>query len=44
MVYPLIHALQLAGNNIWYDEGISPSSSWTEELAKAIEGCEVLTS
>ena len=38
-VFPIIEALQHAEHNIWYDEGIAPGSSWTEELANAIAGC-----
>jgi TolB-like protein/Tfp pilus assembly protein PilF len=28
------------GVNLWYDEGISPGSEWTDELAGAIQRCE----
>ena len=38
-VYPELIRLRDRGTNIWYDEGISPGSEWTEELAKAIGGC-----
>ena len=38
-VYPEIGWLNEAGINIWYDEGITPGSRWSEELAAAIEGC-----
>ena len=27
------------GANVWYDEGISPGQEWSDELAKAIQGC-----
>jgi len=27
------------GFNVWYDEGISPGSSWDEEIANALGGC-----
>lgn len=38
-VYPDLSFLKEAGFNIWYDEGISPGSRWTSELADAIENC-----
>ena len=38
-VYPELIRLGQAGVNLWYDEGISPGSEWTEELAAAINGC-----
>jgi len=38
-VYPDLVGLKDAGFNIWYDEGISPGSRWTAELADAIENC-----
>ncbi|MEE4300113.1 MAG: alpha/beta fold hydrolase [Pseudomonadales bacterium] len=30
------------GLRIWYDEGISPGSEWSEELAQALEGAELV--
>jgi TolB-like protein len=27
------------GVNVWYDEGISPGHEWSDELARAIQGC-----
>ncbi len=39
-VYPELVRLRDAEVNVWYDEGISPGSEWTDELAKAIEGCD----
>jgi TolB-like protein/Tfp pilus assembly protein PilF len=27
------------GINVWYDEGISPGHEWSDELARAIQGC-----
>ncbi|MEJ2090197.1 MAG: TIR domain-containing protein, partial [Gammaproteobacteria bacterium] len=41
-VYPDLAALQDAGFNVWYDEGISPGSRWTSELADAIDGASLV--
>jgi TolB-like protein len=38
-VYPDLELLRSGGFNVWYDEGISPGSRWTTELADAIEHC-----
>ena len=40
-VYPEIRRFNDAGFHVWYDEGITPGSTWTEELAKAIRECAV---
>ena len=40
-VYPQITALREAGFNIWYDEGISPGSRWSDALARHIQRCSV---
>ena len=40
-VYGELIRLQSEGINIWYDEGISPGSRWTQEIADAIERCKV---
>lgn len=40
-VYPDLKLLKDAGFNVYYDEGISPGSRWTSELADAIENCTV---
>lgn len=37
VVYPELAHLRDDGINVWYDEGISPGSEWTDELAHAIE-------
>lgn len=37
IVYPEIKWLHDQGFNIWYDEGISPGSRWSEELATSLE-------
>ena len=40
-VYVELTRLQREGMKIWYDEGISPGSRWTQEIADAIERCKV---
>ncbi len=37
LVYPELVRLRGLGFNVWYDEGISPGSSWRQELADAIQ-------
>jgi len=39
IVYPEIRRLQDQGIDVWWDEGISPGSEWSDALANAIEGC-----
>jgi len=39
-VYDQIRWLQEQGVNVWYDQGITPGSEWSEALAKKIEGCD----
>lgn len=41
-VYPELVRLRDAGIHIWYDEGIAPGSSWTDELAAALTRCRQL--
>ena len=41
LVYPELQRLKDRGFNVWYDEGISPGSEWTDALASAIERCDV---
>ena len=41
IVYPEITRLRDQGFNIWYDEGISPGSSWRDEVALALTQCSV---
>jgi uncharacterized protein YegL len=36
LVYPELERLHRLGYRIWYDEGISPGSEWTEAIAQAI--------
>ena len=40
-VYPEITRLRNEGFNIWYDEGISPGSTWRDEVALALTQCSV---
>jgi len=42
LVYPEITRLHEAGFHVWYDEGVSPGSEWSESLAQHIEQCVVL--
>ncbi len=35
-VYPQIQRLHEGGVRIWYDEGISPGTRWSDELARAL--------
>jgi TolB-like protein len=37
VVYPEIQWLKEQGFNIWYDEGISPGSRWSDELATSLK-------
>ncbi len=37
-VYEDLTTLHNRGLNIWFDEGISPGTEWSEELAQALEG------
>jgi class 3 adenylate cyclase len=39
IVYGELAELAAEGIPIWYDEGIEPSSLWSDSLAYAIEGC-----
>jgi TolB-like protein len=39
LVYPELVRLKDAGFNVWYDEGISPGSEWSDSIASHIEGC-----
>jgi TolB-like protein len=40
-VFPEIQYLHDQGFNIWYDEGISPGSTWRDEVALALTQCKV---
>ena len=41
-VYPDLEWLRDQGINIWYDEGISPSSEWRKELGRAIRKSKLM--
>ena len=41
LVYPEIRWLQDQGFNIWYDEGISPGSTWRQELAESLKNSDL---
>ena len=41
LVYPEITRLKNEGFNIWYDEGISPGTTWRDEVALALTQCSV---
>lgn len=41
-VYPELERLRLEGFNIWYDEGVSPGSSWRDDVANAIDDAHVM--
>ena len=40
-IYAEIDSLTSAGFNVFYDEGISPGHSWHEDLANALEACQL---
>lgn len=40
-VFPELTSIKEHGFNIWYDEGIDPGTEWRQEIADAIEGCEL---
>ena len=39
VVFKEIRWLQDHGVDVWYDEGISPGSEWSDALAQAMKGC-----
>ena len=41
IVYPELTRLDELGYNILYDEGISPGSSWRNEMAESIDQCSL---
>ncbi len=41
VVFPEIQWLKGQGFNLWFDEGISPGSRWSEELASALENANL---
>ncbi len=40
-VYPELQRLKRLGYNVWYDEGVSPGSRWSDELAMRIKHCSL---
>lgn len=40
-VYPELERLNREGYAIWYDEGIDPGNEWPQEIAKALDGCQL---
>jgi hypothetical protein len=40
IVFPVIERVSAGGYAIWYDKGISISSTWTDEIAIAIMKCK----
>lgn len=40
-VFPEIKRFNDQGYRVWYDEGISPGSEWTDEIADALSGCSL---
>lgn len=41
VIYPELGELSSAGIPVWYDEGIEPSTMWSDSLAHAIERCSL---
>ncbi len=41
LVYPELERLKRLGYNVWYDEGVSPGSRWSDELALRIQNCSL---
>ncbi len=42
LVYPEITRLKSSGFRIWYDEGVSPGSEWSDAIARKIERSTVV--
>jgi len=40
VAYPEFEQLRDLGANVWYDEGITPGESWSQEIAEAIDGAD----
>jgi hypothetical protein len=40
VVYQELERLSNLGCRVWYDDGITPSRDWTDEIAQAIDRCE----
>ena len=41
IVYPQLLTIHNENYNIWYDEGIPPTSEWPEEIERAIKSCSL---
>ncbi|MDR1509533.1 MAG: toll/interleukin-1 receptor domain-containing protein, partial [Synergistaceae bacterium] len=41
VIFPIIEGIGAEGYAIWYDKGISISSTWTDEIATAILNCSI---
>jgi hypothetical protein len=41
VVFPIIEGIGAEGYAVWYDKGISISSTWTDEIATAILKCSI---
>lgn len=41
LVYPQLERLKRLGYQVWYDEGVSPGSRWSDELAERINNCSL---
>ena len=41
LVFAEILRLNELGYHVWYDEGIAPGNEWTDEIARALEGCSL---
>lgn len=41
LVHPELERLRELGLNIWYDQGLSPGSRWSDELARRIRDCQL---
>lgn len=42
LVYPEIQRLHEGGIRIWYDEGVSPGSRWSDELARKLSAASLV--
>jgi hypothetical protein len=42
IVSAVVERIERAGYSVWYDRDIKVSSVWTDEIAGAIDGCEVV--
>lgn len=41
-VLSVLGGLQARGYRVWYDDGITPGSEWSENIAKHLSGCAVV--